>query len=66
MPDTQPIEITVTLCWLRNEMSRTRTNYYECHGPDGTRFTNSSRATLLDVLRRKYGRGVKLTVIDNR
>jgi hypothetical protein len=31
---------------------------YETTGPDGTRFDNRSIATLRDVLRRKYGRGL--------
>jgi len=32
-----------------------------CTGPDGTRFDNRSIVTLRDVLRRKYGRGVRIT-----
>lgn len=33
-------------------------NYYECRGPDGEKFTNTSIGTLRDVLRRRYGRDV--------
>lgn len=30
--------------------------YYQCTGPDGTRFDNTSIKTLRDVLRRHYGK----------
>lgn len=33
-------------------------NFYECHGPDGTKFTNTSIGTLRTLLRQRYGRDV--------
>lgn len=33
---------------------------YSCTGPDGRRFTNDSLVTLRQLLRRKYGRGVRI------
>lgn len=66
---TDVTEITVYLDLLVRAPGRyTRTafgRWYECHGPDGTKFTNSSIATLRDVLKRRYGK-VKVTVIDRR
>jgi hypothetical protein len=35
-------------------------NFYECDGPDGRHFTNTSIVTLRDVLRRRYGRDVQI------
>jgi hypothetical protein len=32
--------------------------WYECDGPDGTHFTNTSIVELRSVLRRRYGRAV--------
>lgn len=56
---TNPTTIQVSLSLLRrgNYMQ----NYYECVGPDGTKFTNSSKATLKSVLTRRYGK-VELVV----
>lgn len=34
--------------------------YYECVGPDGTRFNNMSIRSLRDVLKRHYGRDVEI------
>lgn len=36
---------------------------YTCHGPDGKRFTNTSKAELLAVLRRNYG-PVQLQIVE--
>lgn len=33
---------------------------YECTGPDGRRFNNRSIVTLRDVLKRRYGRDVRI------
>lgn len=38
-------------------------NYYECTGPDGRRFNNTSLVTLRRVLRERYGK-VVVTVTD--
>lgn len=37
---------------------RPLSNFYECDGPDGQHFTNTSIVTLRDVLRNAYGRSV--------
>ena len=37
-------------------MTRRSATYYECTGPDGTRFDNTSIRTLRDLLERRYGR----------
>lgn len=37
-------------------------NWYECVGPDGTQFTNTSIAELRLVLKRRYGRTVVIEV----
>jgi len=36
---------------------------YTCTGPDGVRYQNASKATLVALLRRKYGR-VELEIVD--
>lgn len=64
----EPVQITATLSTMfscRPGNLRPFSNYYECHGPDGTKFTNTSKETLLSVLRRRYGR-VELTIKDER
>lgn len=62
-------EITVYLSLLIRQPGRYNRNafgrWYECVGPDGRKFTNSSIVTLKDVLKRRYGK-VKVTVIDVR
>lgn len=34
--------------------------FYECTGPDGRQFNNRSIVTLRDVLKRRYGRDVRI------
>lgn len=69
MTDTDIPEITVHLSLLVSQPGRyTRTafgRWYECTGPDGRKFTNSSIVTLRNVLKRRYGK-VTVTVIDHR
>jgi hypothetical protein len=36
--------------------------YYQCTGPDGPAFDNTSKAELLRILRRRYGREVALEI----
>lgn len=57
------IKVTLTHLYRRGRVPFT--NYYECQGPDGTVFTNSSKAELKRVLTRKYGR-VELEITDLR
>lgn len=61
-------EIMATLCLIYSPLPGNRSpykNYYECTGPDGTKFDNTSKAELLRVLRKHYGK-VNLTVLDQR
>lgn len=67
MSTSTPITINVTLTsiFARGRYGRFVQRYYECFGPDGTKFTNSSEATLKSVLQRRYGK-VVLVVEDLR
>jgi len=40
--------------------------YYEAVGPDGTKFTNSSKAEITRVIKARYGRSTVVTVRDAR
>lgn len=47
--------ITVTRSLLTSSFpGRRPSNYYECTGPDDTRYTNDSIVTLRTLLRRRY------------
>lgn len=50
-----PVEIKVTKGTLTSDLTRRSTPYYECNGPDGRKFTNSSIRTLSGLLRAAYG-----------
>jgi hypothetical protein len=50
-----PVEITVSKYLLERRGLRPG-NYYECTGPDGTRFDNTNIKTLRAVLAKRYGR----------
>ena len=62
-------EITVYLSLLVRQPGRyTRSafgRWYECNGPDGKKYTNSSITSLRDVLKRRYGK-VNVKIIDLR
>lgn len=58
----EPTRIKVAKSRLYSDLTRRSSPYYECTGPDGTRFDNTSIKTLREVLRRKYGR-VELEVV---
>jgi hypothetical protein len=62
-----PITIDVTLSTIigRGRYGRFESAYYECFGPDGRKFTNSSKATLKSVLTSRYGK-VILAITDVR
>ena len=66
----EPITITVYLSLLIRQPGRyTRSafgRWYECNGPDGKKYTNSSIASLRDVLKRKYGKDITINIIDQR
>jgi hypothetical protein len=65
---TTPVTIHVTLSTIvggASRYGRYEQRYYECFGPDGTKFTNSSKATLKSVLQRRYGK-VVLVIEDVR
>jgi hypothetical protein len=53
---TEPTRIKVEKSRLYSDLTRRSSPYYECTGPDGTRFTNTSLTTLRSVLRARYGR----------
>jgi len=65
----EPVKIVVyrtTLVRLPGRYTRSAFgNHYECTGPDGRRFTNTSLTTLRDVLKRRYGK-VNVSVVDQR
>jgi hypothetical protein len=50
-----PLVIEVTKGRMYSDMTRRSSNYYECAGPDGRRFTNTSIVTLRRKLRETYG-----------
>lgn len=65
----EPIEITVYKSQIARlpgfYVHRAFSNYYECVGPDGRQFNNTSIVTLRRVLRERYGK-VAVTVIDQQ
>jgi len=56
------VRIEVAKSSIYSEMTRRTKPYYECTGPDGTRFDNTSFSTLVDILHRKYGRDIEIDV----
>jgi hypothetical protein len=64
---TTPVTIHVTLSTIigRGRYGRYESRYYECFGPDGTKFTNGSKSELKSVLQRRYGK-VTLVIEDVR
>lgn len=60
----EPLAITATVRSLRHRFGYS--NLYECIGPDGARFDNTEKTSLVRVLRRRYGRPITLTIIDER
>lgn len=58
-----PTVIKVAKSTIYSDMTRRRKNYYECTGPDGTRFDNTGLADLRDRLRLRYGR-VELDIAE--
>jgi hypothetical protein len=54
-PREPRIEVARSTLWSRSPgRTRAASNYYECTGPDGRRFTNTSIVTLREVLRSRY------------
>lgn len=66
---SEPIEITIYKSQIAHQpgfyVHNAFSNYYECTGPDGRRFTNASLVTLRRVLREKYGK-VTVTVVNHK
>jgi hypothetical protein len=59
------VRIEVTKGAIRSRSPGNRrpvSNYYECVGPDGRRFSNSSIVELRRVLKARYGGDVEVVV----
>lgn len=60
------IQVTLTLIFSSTPGNRKPyRNYYECTGPDGRKFTNTSKTELARALRKYYG-PVVLKITDLR
>lgn len=65
MPELTVIQVTITDTFNGRGRRNPWSSHYACTGPDGTRFTNSDKVTLKQVLARRYGK-VQLEMTDLR